>query len=95
MRRELATVLGFPAIRAAGSYDLEPERLETEAKSGYERRKWHIRTEPGFRIPFYLLISDAADLPYSVVLTVHWHCEDGKALTVGVVGDDRTEIAEK
>lgn len=95
VRRELATVLGVPAIRAAGSCDLEPERLETVVRDGYERQQWRVRTEPEVRVPFYLLVPEDREPPYPVVLAIHGHCEDGKELTVGNVDDDRAEITEE
>lgn len=97
VRRELSSVLGFPEIRGRGPCDLEPERIETEAMDGYERQTWRVRTEPGFRVPFYLLLPDEGEPPYPVVLAIHGHSEDGKELTVGNLSDadDRAEIAEE
>lgn len=97
VRRELSSILGFPEIRGRGPYDLEPERIETEAMDGYERQTWRVRTEPGFRVPFYLLLPDEGEPPYPVVLAIHGHSEDGKELTVGNLSDadDRAEIAEE
>lgn len=94
VRRELASILGFPAIRDRGSCALKPERLGTESMAGYERQTWHVQTEPGFRVPFYLLVPDEGEAPHPVVLAIHGHCEDGKELTVGNVPDDRVEITE-
>lgn len=95
IREELASVLGVPAIRATGSFELDPECLTTETKDGYERQTWQVRTEPDFRVPFDLLLPDAGEPPYPVVLAIHGHCEDGRALTVGEVDDDRPEIADE
>ncbi|AEH38995.1 alpha/beta hydrolase family protein [Halopiger xanaduensis] len=95
IREELASVLGFPAIRATGSSEPDPERLATETKDGYERQTWHVRTEPDFRVPFDLLLPDGGEPPYPVVLAIHGHCEDGRALAVGEVPDDRPEIVEE
>lgn len=95
VRDQLETVLGFPALRAAGSCDPEPELRETVVRDGYERQRWHIRTEPGMCIPFYLLVPEDSEQPCPVVLTIHGHCEDGKELTVGNVADDRPEITEE
>ncbi|RKD89216.1 alpha/beta hydrolase family protein [Halopiger aswanensis] len=95
IQKELASVLGLPAIRATGSSDPAPERLTTETKDGYERQTWQIRTEPDFRVPFDLLLPEASEPPYPVVLAIHGHCEDGRALTVGEIPADRPEIAEE
>lgn len=97
LRRELETVLGFPTIRATGAdaSDLAPERLEAEAKDGYERQTWHVRTEPDLRVPFHLLVPDGGEPPYPVVLAVHGHTDDGKALAVGDVDEDRPEVVEE
>ncbi len=95
IRQELTGALGFPAVRAGGTCELDPERLETTENDGYERQYWRIRTETGVRVPFYLLVPDDEEPPYPVVLTIHGHCEEGKALTVGAIDDDRSEITEE
>ncbi|RRJ30093.1 alpha/beta hydrolase family protein [Halocatena pleomorpha] len=95
VRQKLTQVLGFPAIRAAGACELEPERQGTITHDGYERQRWQVQTEPGVRVPFCLLVPDDEEPPYPVVLTIHGHCEEGKALTVGAVDDERVEIAEE
>lgn len=95
IREELSSVLGLPAIRTTGSCDLDPECLGTETKDGYERQTWQVQTEPDFHVPFDLLLPSGGEPPYPVVFAIHGHCEDGRALTVGEVDDDRLEIVDE
>lgn len=97
VRDELADTLGFPEIRAAGRCELDPRRIETEAKDGYERQKWTVRTEPGFRVPFYLLLPDDRQSPAPVVFAIHGHTDIGKELAVGEPSTEehRSQIADE
>ena len=82
-RTALRSALGFPVIADAGVPSLAPERVETVAADGYERQRWTLRTETGFRLPFYFLVPDDVDPPYPVVVALHGHGEGGTAVTVG------------
>ncbi|MFB6135237.1 MAG: alpha/beta hydrolase family protein [Halobacteriaceae archaeon] len=95
-RDDLREALGFPVVEARGDCDLAPKRLETEQLHGYERQKWVVETEPGFHVPFYLLVPDGEEPPHPVVLAVHGHNETGKELYVGRYRDEeeRRSIAE-
>jgi len=82
-REELRELLGHPTIEAAGVPDLAPKRVGTTRAYDHTHEKWVVRTEPGIRVPFYLLLPDDADPPYPVVVAVHGHGETGKELYVG------------
>ncbi|ELZ63444.1 hypothetical protein C457_19423 [Haloferax prahovense DSM 18310] len=107
-RAELRDVLGFPAIRDSAVEDIDPRRREhpeaTVRHRSYERRTWSVRTERGFRVPFYLLLPDSVDPPYPVAVALHGHTEHGKDLAAGVaegeaagrhIADDRRDMARQ
>ena len=83
LRNRLRETLGFPRIATRGTPPLAAKRLEVVPEPGYERQKWIIRTEPGFWVPFYVLLPDSAPTPLPVVLAVHGHGPIGKELYVG------------
>lgn len=97
LREELAETLGFPAIRSVGPCDLDPRLIETASEDGYERQKWTVRTEPDFRVPFYLLLPDDRQSPAPVVVAIHGHTDIGKDLAVGDPSTDehRAQIADE
>lgn len=97
LRAELREVLGLPVVEAAGVPSLAPERHETVAGSGFERQRWTIRTETGFRLPFWLLVPDDPDPPYPVTVALHGHGDGGTAVTVGQPQTDqqRREVREE
>lgn len=83
-RESLRTVLGLDRIeRSRGDHGVRFRRVGTERRDGYDRQKWVAETEPGFHVPFYLLLPDDGDAPHPTVLTVHGHCDNGKELAVG------------
>lgn len=101
-RDALRGVLGFPAIRAAGESDLDPRRhaattVSAAGTATHERQTWSVRSEPGVRVPFHLLVPESADPPYPVVLALHGHAERGKELAVGAVEGEaaRRHVAEE
>ncbi|ELK54409.1 hypothetical protein D320_10159 [Haloferax sp. BAB-2207] len=107
-RGELRDVLGFPAMRDRAVEGIDPRRRERSGGAvqhrSYERQTWSVRTERGFRVPFYLLVPDSVDPPYPVVVALHGHTEHGKDLAAGVadgeaarrhITDDRRDIARQ
>jgi dienelactone hydrolase len=96
-RADLREVLGLPVVEAAGVPSLAPERHETVPEDGYERQRWTVRTETGFRLPFRLLVPGEREPPYPVVVALHGHGEGGTAVTVGQPETDqqRTEVTEE
>ena len=96
-REELRSALGFEAIRDNGVPTLDPRHHGTVSTEEYERREWSVRTERGFRVPFYVLVPDEGDPPHPVVLALHGHAESGKDLSVGAVGSDvdRKRVVEE
>jgi dienelactone hydrolase len=89
-RERLRSTLGFDVIERDGRCDLDPELVATADADGHERQTWTVRTEPGLRVPFYLLVPDEGEPPYPTVLTLHGHTPAGKDLTAGLVtGEER------
>lgn len=82
-RADLRDTLGHHVIESAGVPSLSPEHDETVAADGYERQRWTIRTESGFRLPFWLLVPDTGHTPHPVVVALHGHGDGGTAVTVG------------
>lgn len=62
----------------------EPRLHEVVQCDGYVRRRIDIRTEPGIRMPFYVLEPDNIDPPYIPVVAAHGHSSGGKAAVAGV-----------
>jgi len=88
-RARLSTLLGFDKMLPCAP---EPESLGTERLEGYTREKMVISTEPGVKMPFYVLRPDTAKpgerLP--AVLAPHGHGSYGKAAVCGIdYGDAR------
>ncbi|MFC4988808.1 alpha/beta hydrolase family protein [Saliphagus infecundisoli] len=86
-RADLIETLGLASREEVG---VDTRRLGTIEREDHERQKWEIRTEPGFRLPFYLLVPAEGSPPYPVACTVHGHTPLGKELYVG-----RTETDEQ
>ncbi|MFB6173697.1 MAG: alpha/beta hydrolase family protein [Halobacteriales archaeon] len=82
-RAALERALGLPTIRESGVSSLSPKRLEAVEESDHTREKWVIESEPGFRVPFYLLTPEGGEPPYPTVLAVHGHGHTGKELYAG------------
>ncbi|SFL44500.1 Abhydrolase family protein [Halogranum rubrum] len=98
LREGLQSALGFPAIRERDVSDAALRRHGTTLTEDFERQKWSIQTEQGFRVPFYLLLPATEDPPYPVALTLHGHAESGKELAVGespTVGDEERIVDER
>ena len=81
-------VLGIDAIAARGECDLEPELVGTVTLTDHIREEWTVQTEPGFRLPFYLLrppeTPASAGVRRPVVITPHGHGKAGKRTYVGI-----------
>lgn len=96
-RADLRATLGLPAIEAAGVPSLAPERHETVSEGGYERQRWTVRTETGFRLPFRVLLPDDIEPPCPVVVALHGHGDGGTAVTAGVpeTAEQRREVRDE
>ena len=88
LRAKVATLLGgFSAPRG----NLEPKVLESVQKDGYTQQKVEITSEPGVRLPLYVLTPDSGQAPYPTVIALHGH---GSGVQE-VIGEPRSEqIAE-
>jgi dienelactone hydrolase len=93
----LRECLGLPVVEAAGVPSPAPERHETVAGDGFERQRWTIRTETGFRLPFWLLVPDDFEPPYPVTIALHGHGDGGTAVTAGLPETDeqRRQVREE
>ncbi|MEF3306507.1 alpha/beta hydrolase family protein [Paenibacillus sp. GYB003] len=86
-RLKLRELLGMRHIEAPA--DLRPACEETEELDAYTLEKWHIATEPGIVIPFYLLLPRGKPGPFPLVIAPHGHGRRGKEVYVGRFADDR------
>ncbi len=53
--------------------DLAPQVLATAQKDGYVQQKVEITSEPGVRMPIYVLAPDTGQGPYPTVIALHGH----------------------
>lgn len=88
-RPRLRGLLGLDRIAARGLCALHPRHLGDEDAGDHIREEWTIQSEPGFRVPFYLLRPKAAAGPRPLVLTPHGHGRAGKRTYAGLWADDR------
>lgn len=88
LRAKVASLLGgFSRPRG----DLEPQVLATVEKDGYTQRKIEIISEPGVRLPLYVLTPQTGQAPYPTVIALNGH---GSGVQE-VIGEPQTEqIAE-
>ena len=81
-------LLGLDAIASRGECDLAPELVDTVTLNDHIREEWTVQTEPGFRLPFYLLRPSgtprSAGARRPVVITPHGHGKAGKRTYVGI-----------
>lgn len=93
-RRGLEDTLGHTYIDDAA---LDSTRGETVAEANYERQHWTVETEPGVRLPFYLLVPDDGEPPHPVVFTIHGHTAIGKDLAAGYprTAEQRRQVDEE
>ena len=70
LRAKVAALLGgFSAPRG----DLAPRVLATVEKDGYTQQKVEIASEPGVRLPLYVLTPHAGHAPYPTVIALNGH----------------------
>lgn len=88
IRAKIADLLGgFSAPRV----NLAPRVLATVQKNGYVQQKVEITSEPGVRLPLYVLTPDGGQAPYPTVIALHGH---GSGVQE-VIGEPQSEqIAE-
>jgi dienelactone hydrolase len=79
-RARLSQMLGLPSMRYT---DFALESDEIVQCEGYTRQRLSIETEPGVRMPFYLLIPDGASGPLPTVIATHGHGGGGKESVAG------------
>ena len=90
-------LLGLDAIESRGQCNLEAELVGTETLADHIREEWTARTEPGFRLPFYVLrpleVSGRGSRP--VVITPHGHGKAAKRTYAGIqdTPEERDAIA--
>ncbi len=83
-RPKLREALGIDKIENRGCCSLEPRMLSEETFDTYVRQEWVIFSEPGFEIPFFLLIPKGQTKPCPLVITPHGHGKQGKNTYVGI-----------
>lgn len=95
-RPRLREALGLNVMAEREPAQPEPVRLGREVLDDHIREEWTIATEPGFRLPFYLLRPLEAEGPHPLVLAVHGHNKGAKATYAGIAADEqeRKSIAE-
>lgn len=72
-RPRLKAALGISAVEERGNCALNPEREEYEEFDDHIRELWTIASEPGYRIPFYLLRPRSQEEPLPLILAPHGH----------------------
>ena len=88
LRAKVADLLGGSS---APRGDLAPQVLETSQKDGYVQQKVEITSEPGVRLPLYVLTPESGQAPYPTVIALHGH---GSGVQE-VIGEPQSEqIAE-
>ncbi len=92
-RPYLRRLLGLDTIQARGHCDLAPKKTGQEELDDHVREEWSIQTEPGFRVPFFLLRPREVTEPRPLVLTPHGHGKPGKLTYVGIWGDEEEKAS--
>ncbi len=95
-RPHLHDLLGLDRIAARGKCTLDPEQIGVETLNDHIREEWSIQSEPGFRVPFYLLRPKELTSPRPLVLTPHGHGKAGKRTYVGLwdTEEERASIVD-
>ncbi|MGH9881408.1 MAG: alpha/beta hydrolase, partial [Pyrinomonadaceae bacterium] len=86
----LSEILGPPPVEKSA---LAPEIIEETSHEGYTRRKLSFQTEPGERIPGYLLIPKNARGRSPAVVCPHQTTQEGKKEPVGLAGNPELQTA--
>jgi hypothetical protein len=88
-RTKLTELLGInQMIRAVGAHVPQVRLGKSIRESGYLRRLCEIETEPGVKIPFWLLTPNGrADKPRPIAICAHGHDTDGWNTYAGVYRD--------
>jgi dienelactone hydrolase len=79
-RARLGQMIGLPTMRYT---DFALESQEPVQCDGYTRQWFSIATEPGIRMPFYLLKPDGASGPLPTIIATHGHGGGGKESVAG------------
>lgn len=82
-RAELVEVLGLPRIESRGASQNPPQKVGEVEMAGYREEKGVLETEPGFFVPFYLLVPHGLTGPVPLVIAVHGHSPQGKEIYAG------------
>lgn len=95
-RPALREAVGLGAIAQRGIAPLDPKQESEETLDDHVRELWTIESEPGFRLPFYLLRPLDQDGPRPLVLTPHGHGKGAKATYVGIANseEERQQIED-
>ncbi len=72
-RARLIEALGIARLRERGDCALAPHREEVVELEECVRELWTIESEPGFRIPFYLMRPHSQEGPLPLILAPHGH----------------------
>lgn len=86
-RKALREALGLALMDRQPRVDPDPEQTEDVACDGYRRQKWSIATEPGVRVPFYLLLPEGRTGRRPVALAMQGH-GPGKVMPAGVIASE-------
>lgn len=92
-RPALREAIGLGAIAQHGLVPLDPRQESEETLDDHVRELWTIESEPGFRLPFYLLRPLEAVEPLPLVLTPHGHGKGAKATYVGIAESEEEQKA--
>ncbi len=91
-RQELMEILGIPKIIARGICQLNPVCINTVKLDDHIREEWEITSEPGYRIPFYVLKPLEQKEPLPLVIAVHGHGKYAKDTYVGILHNEEDRI---
>lgn len=72
-RHRLIQALGIPEIHKRGECEFEPRMEESDRLEECVRELWTIQSEPGFRIPFYVMRPHKQNGPLPLILAPHGH----------------------
>ena len=87
-RSELINSLGINEIKKRGYCDLEPVCINTVRFDDHIREEWTITSEPGYKVPLFLLKPLNQTGPVPLVITPHGHGKYGKDTYVGIFNNE-------